>query len=159
MKISGLNLIREAYSKVISINIEQGNFAEGKYLIDALEKLSENVVTVPVISNNTPTQDVEDTYGIDTQVIEDFIIFYVSDGGVHHSTEVCQAFEIKFRDKFTLFDHQFASGKDNMPNWKRRFWNVAAQLRAKGILEQHIKPYTYRYALTEEYKRSISIVA
>lgn len=168
--IKGLDIIKEAYTKAISVNIQEGNFDHGKYLLNALEQLTEGIVAVPIASVNTnapvpvaPVKTKTDlpaiknkyVFGVTTDDMRHFIISYVTTHGMSKAEDVALAFESSNKYKFTADDLYIPDNRD-APAWKRRFHSVASNLRANGTLMPHDGHYTYKYALSEEFKNLVS---
>ena len=160
MNIKGLDIIKEAYTKAISVNIEEGNFHTSKYLINALEQLTGGIVAVPISPVKTkavvPVVKNDHLSGITNNEIKQFIISYVATNGMSNASDVAYAFELTNKHKFTYHDLLVAPNGKFSPNWKRRFHSVASSLRAKNILMPHDGAYNYMYALTPEYAKIVS---
>jgi hypothetical protein len=157
--IKGLDIIKEAYTKAISVNIQEGNFDHGKYLLNALEQLTEGIVAVPIVPVKTdapvPVAKNKQIFGVTTDDMRHFIISYVTVHGMSKAEDVALAFELSNKYKFTADDLYIPDNRD-APNWKTRFHSVASNLRANGTLMPHNGHYTYKYALTEEFKKLVS---
>lgn len=160
MNIKGLDIIREAYTKAISVNIEEGNFHTSKYLINALEQLTGNVDTTPIIpakkDNFVLIYRKKDASGVSSQEMRDYIISYVRANGMSSASDVAYAFELENKFRFTPKDLFVNNDGKNLPNWKRRFYSAGSKLRSNNTLMPHEDLYHYQYAFTPEYAKILS---
>jgi hypothetical protein len=147
--IMSFDKIFEAYKEAILANVDRQDYDKVAILNNSMKLLNQSINTKPVVNIVTePKVDIIVQPAVSVEETEQFVINLVSLKGRIHSTKALDLFFLKFKNRFTEYDH--ALNQKGEPRWKNRFWSVTSNMRKSNILMPNEGRYVNVYVLKEQ---------